>query len=149
MYYKTGIQRNIEKEFLASDKVVSFTGTVVSDGVTPDEEGKKIVHKGSLIAASGKLVTVTSSGTFSETPKGILMDSLDVTYGPQPGALLVEGYVIGARLNLGVDYTTSIGTAIHAVLPEIKFVNDEPESESDISSSGTSGTSNEDEGGTE
>lgn len=147
MYYKTGIQRNIEKEFLASDKVVSFTGTVVSDGVTPDEEGKKIVHKGSLIAASGKLVTVTSSGTFSETPKGILMDALDVTYGPQPGALLVEGYVIGARLNLGVDYTTSIGTAIHAVLPEIKFVNDEPESES--SSSGTSGTSNEDEGGTE
>lgn len=147
MYYKTGIQRNIEKEFLASDKVVSFTGTVVSDGVTPDEEGKKIVHKGSLIAASGKVVTVTSSGTFSETPKGILMDALDVTYGPQPGALLVEGYVLGARLNLGVDYTTSIGTAIHAVLPEIKFVNDEPESES--SSSGTSGTSNEDEGGTE
>ena len=129
MYYKTGIQRTAEKEFLASEKVVAFTGTVLPDGVEADEQGRKIVHKGSLVAASGKVVTVTESGTFSETPAGILMDALDVTYGAQPGALLVEGYVIGARLNLGVDYTTEIGKAIHEVLPEIKFRNDEIESE--------------------
>lgn len=121
MYYRTGIERGAEKEFLASDKVVSFTGTVVPDGVEPDVDGKKIVHKGSLIAASGKVVTVTESGAFSETPAGILMDALDVTYGPQPGAFMVEGYVTGARLSLGVEYTPEIGRAIHEALPEIKF----------------------------
>jgi len=140
MYYKTNIQRNIEKEFLASDKVVSFTGTVVPDGVEPDEEGKKIVHKGSLVAVSGKVVTVTESGTFSETPAGILMDALDVTYGPQPGAFLVEGYVIGGRRSLGVDYTAKIGGAIHKVLPEIKFVNDESETEETVSADSEGGT---------
>lgn len=129
MYYKTGIQRTIEKEFLASDKVVAFTGTVLPDGIEPDEQGKKIVHKGSLIATSGKVITVADGGTFSETPAGILMDALDVTYDPQPASLLVEGYVIGARLNLGTDYTAAIGEKIHEALPEIKFRNDETESE--------------------
>ncbi len=129
MYYKTGIQRTVENEFLASEHVISFTSTVLPDGVEADERGRKIVHKGSLVAASGKVVTVAAGGTFSETPAGILMDALDVTYGPQPGALAVEAYVIGARLNLGVDYTAEIGKAIHEALPEIKFRNDESESE--------------------
>ncbi|MCI8892217.1 MAG: hypothetical protein HFH34_12915 [Eubacterium sp.] len=129
MHYKTGIHGTIEKEFLASEKVVAFTGTVLPDGVEADEHGRKIVHKGSLVAASGKVVTVAAGGTFSEPPAGILMDALDVTYGPQPGALAVEAYVIGARLNLGVDYTAEIGKAIHEALPEIKFRNDESESE--------------------
>lgn len=115
----------MEPEFLASDKVVAFTGTVVSTGVTADSEGKKVIHKGSLIAESGKVVKITTSGdtiTFSEPPIGILMDALDVTYGNQPAGLLVEGYVIGQRLSLGVDYTDTIGEKIHEALPEIKFV---------------------------
>ena len=127
MYYKTGIQRTSEKEFLASEHVISFTHTVVPEGIEPDDQGRKIVHKGSLIAESGKMVTVAAGGTFSEPPVGLLMDALDVTYGPQPAGLAVEAYVIGARLNLGVDYTAEIGKAIHEALPEIKFRNDEPE----------------------
>lgn len=129
MYYKVGIQRENDKEFLASDKVVSFTGTVTADGIEPDDKGRKTVHKGSLVSASGKMVAVAAGGTFSEPPVGILMDALDVTYGPQPAGLLVEGYVIGARLNLGVEYTPEIGKAIHEALPGIKFRNDETESE--------------------
>ena len=141
MYYKTGIERTHEKEILASEKTVSFTGTVVPDGVEADADGRKIVHKGSLIAASGKVVTVTAGGTartgettqagetapaggtisFSEDPAGILLEAVDVTYGAQPGAILVEGYVIGERLPLGVEYTAAVGAAIHEKLPEIKF----------------------------
>lgn len=124
MYYKTGIVRTQEKEFLASEKVVAFTGTVVPDGVTADAEGKKIVHKGSLMAASGKMVAITvaeGKTSFSEDPAGILMEAVDVTHGAQPGAFMVEGYVIGERLSLGVEYSADIGKAIHEKLPEIKF----------------------------
>lgn len=144
MYYKTGIQRTVEKEFLASEHVISFTHTVVPDGIEPDDQGRKIVHKGSLIAESGKMVTVAAGGTFSEQPVGILMDALDVTHGPQPGALAVEAYVIGARLNLGAEYTTAIGKKIHEAMPEIKFRNDEPEDGgSESSETGTSEKGNE------
>ena len=124
MYYKTNIGRTMEKEILASEKVVSFTGTVVPDGVEADADGRKIVHKGSLLAASGKAVTVTDAEdkiSFSEDPVGILLEAVDVTYGAQPGAVMVEGYVIGERLSLGVEYTAAIGEAIRAKLPEIKF----------------------------
>lgn len=130
MYYKTNIERVMEKEFLASEKVVSFTGTVVPDGVEADADGRKIVHKGSLLAASGKVVAVTvsegASGgaaavSFSEDPAGILLEAVDVTYGAQPGAFMVEGYVIGERLPLNVEYTPAVGEAIHEKLPEIKF----------------------------
>ncbi len=130
MYYKTGIVRENEKEILASEKVVSFTGTVVPDGVEANADGRKIVHKGSLLAASGKVVKITAaedtakgtaSTVFSEEPAGILLEAVDVTYSAQPGAFMVEGYVIGERLPLGVEYTAAIGEAIHEKLPEIKF----------------------------
>ena len=124
MYYRTNIERTYEKEILASEKVTAFTGTVVPDGVEADAEGKKIVHRGSLMAESGKVVTVTVSGdtvSFSEEPAAILKEAVDVTYGAQPGAFLVEAYVIGERLPLGVEYTADIGEAIHEKLPEIKF----------------------------
>ena len=127
MYYKTGIMRTQEKEFLASEKTVSFTGTVLPDGVAPDGEGRKIVHKGSIISVAGTVTRLgASSGgtgtvTFLGKPAGLLMEAVDVTNGPQPGALLVEGYVIGERLPLDVDYTEAVGEAIHEQLPEIKF----------------------------
>lgn len=130
MYYKTNIARTYEKEFLASEKVTAFTGTVVPDGVEADGDGRKIVHRGSLMAASGKVVAVTvtegASGgaaaiSFSEEPVGILKEAVDVTYGAQPGAFVVEGYVVGERLPLNVEYTAAVGEAIHAKLPEIKF----------------------------
>lgn len=127
MYYKTNIPINNEPEFLASDKVVSFTGTVVQADVAADEYGRKIVHKGSLIGKTGKVVNIAADGTLSEPPAGILMHPLDVTYGDQPAGLLVEGYVIGQRLSLGIEYTDEIGTKIKEALPEIKFVSREDE----------------------
>ena len=132
MYYKTGITRTQEKEFLASEKTVSFTKTVLPDGVEPDGEGRKIVHKGSIISVAGTVTrlgmpgTVTRLGvpgtvTFLGKPAGLLLEAVDVTNGPQPGAVMVEGYVIGERLPLDVEYTEAAGEAIHEKLPEIKF----------------------------
>ena len=128
MYYRTNIERTIEKEFLAFENVVAFTGTVVPDGVEADADGRKVAHRGSLLSESGKVVKVTMSGeavSFSEEPAAILKEAVDDTYGEHPGEFRVEGYVIGERLPLGVEYTAAVGKAIHAKLPEIKFVGKE------------------------
>jgi hypothetical protein len=71
--------------FLASSKVQSFTTLVSNVGVTA-VDGKKIVKAGTVLPLN------------DATAKGILYNDVDVTYGPQPGALIEEGYILEARL---------------------------------------------------
>lgn len=82
---------NQSPEFLASDKYVNFSTTISNSGVAADAHGYKIVKKGSIIDANGAVVN-------NNTAVGILFADVDVTNGPQPGALMVEGYVLEARL---------------------------------------------------
>lgn len=70
---------------------VTFTCTVSDSSVEANGEGKKIVPKGSLLAADG---TIKNDGTVI----GILAEEVDVTNGPQPGSLIVEGYILKDRL---------------------------------------------------
>ena len=72
--------------FLASSKVQSFTFQVSDVGVGADAKGRKIVRAGTILPAN------------DATAKGILYYDVDVTEGPQPGALIVEAYVLEARL---------------------------------------------------
>ncbi|HBI6962794.1 TPA: hypothetical protein K8N27_001148 [Clostridium perfringens] len=69
---------------------VTFPCTVSDSGVA-EKGGKKIVPKGSLLDGDG---TVKNDGTVV----GILAEEVDVTNGPKPGALIVEGYVLKDRL---------------------------------------------------
>ncbi|MDM0558307.1 hypothetical protein QTH42_15155 [Clostridium perfringens] len=69
---------------------VTFSCTVSDSGVA-EKGGKKIVPKGSLLDGDG---TVKNDGTVV----GILAEEVDVTNGPQLGALIVEGYVLKDRL---------------------------------------------------
>lgn len=71
--------------FLASSKVQSFTNLVSDVGVA-EIDGKKIVKAGTVLPSN------------DATAKGILYNDVDVTSGPQPGALIVEGYILEARL---------------------------------------------------
>jgi len=91
-------------EFLASAHFINFTTTVSDVGVVADKNGNKIVPAGTVLPAN------------DATAKGILFKAVDVTHGPQPGALMVEGYVKEARLPAVV--TAEAKTA----LKEIKFV---------------------------
>ncbi|WP_096269394.1 hypothetical protein [Paucisalibacillus globulus] len=77
--------------FLASSKFQSFTYQVSDAGVVADANGKKIVKAGTILPAN------------DATAEGILLTDVDVTNGPQPGALLVEGYVIESRLPVVPD----------------------------------------------
>lgn len=84
MYIKKTSYTNTP-EFLASEHFINFSTTISDEGVVA-ENGKKIVKAGTVLPAN------------DATAKGILFHDVDVTYGPQPGALIVEGYVLEERL---------------------------------------------------
>lgn len=73
------------------DNRVAFTGTVSDKEITPNEEGKKIVSKGSLVDSEGIVKN-------DNTVVAILADEVDVTNGPQPGSFIEEGYILKDRL---------------------------------------------------
>lgn len=103
MYVKNdGTKEQIN--FLASSKFQAFTYQVGDAGVTANAEGKKVVPAGSVYPAN------------DGTAVGILLNDVDVTEGPQPAAVIVEGYVIEARLPVAPDPTTA-----KPALKEIKF----------------------------
>ncbi|GJM72996.1 hypothetical protein HMSSN036_52120 [Paenibacillus macerans] len=103
MPYVNPISKYERINFLASSKFQSFTCLVSDVGVTADSNGKKIVKSGTIFPAN------------DATAKGILLNDVDVTSGPQPGALLVEGYILEKRL------PTAPSEEAKTALKEIKF----------------------------
>ncbi|GIP55951.1 hypothetical protein [Paenibacillus vini] len=89
--------------FLASAKFQAFTDLVSNVGVSAGEDGRKIVKAGTILPAN------------DGTAKGILLNDVDVTYGPQPGSLVEEAYILEDRL-------PAVPTAeAKTALKEIKF----------------------------
>ncbi len=86
MPYVKPIQTAERVNFLASSKVQAFTTQVSDAGVAADANGKKIVKAGTILPAN------------DATAQGSLYTDVDVTNGPQPGSLIVEAYVLEARL---------------------------------------------------
>jgi hypothetical protein len=89
--------------FLASAKFQSFTTQVSDSGVEVGEDGRKVVPAGTVYPAN------------DATAQGILLNDVDVTEGPQPGALIVEAYVIEERL------PAAVSAEAKPVLTEIKY----------------------------
>ncbi len=113
MYYKE-IKRDNSPEFLASEKYVNFTATISDVGVKADEHGRKYVLAGTVIDVDGK--AATTEGVGSKAAAGILFATVDVTYGPQPGALMVEGYVRETRLKQAIDNSGTLAEQIKTSL---------------------------------
>lgn len=89
--------------FLASSKFQAFTYQVSDVGVTANAQGQKIVPAGSVYPLN------------DATAVGILYNDVNVTEGPQPGSVIVEGYILQARLPV-----VPVAAAITA-MKEIKF----------------------------
>ena len=88
-----------QPQFLKSAKFQNFTKQINDTGVSANEEGKKIVPAGTVYKENEKAI-------------GLTFHDVDVTYGPQPVAVMVEGYVIEERLPKTVeqaDKTTMTG----------------------------------------
>lgn len=115
MYFKN-IQYDNSPEFLASEKYINFTTTVSDEGVAADEHGKKYVLGGTILTEDGKKFT----GAEGQVLAGILFATVEVTYGPQAGACMVEGYVREARLPQS-DESGVLDTAIKTALAATKI----------------------------
>lgn len=74
-----------EVNFLASAKYQNFTHQVDDTDVVANGNGRKIVKAGTVYKKDGKAI-------------GLVFTDVDVTNGPQPAAVMVEGYVLEARL---------------------------------------------------
>ncbi|MFD2334681.1 hypothetical protein ACFSR7_36015 [Cohnella sp. GCM10020058] len=92
-----------EINFLASAKFLAFTYQISDSGVTANADGRKIVPAGTVYPAN------------DGTAIGILHDDIDVTTGPQPGSVIVEAWILEARL------PAAPSTAAKAAMKEIKF----------------------------
>jgi len=112
-----------EMEILVTDaNLVCFCGTVLAAGVAANSDGKKYVVAGTLIDATGAVVTQTGaagSETLTTTPVGILYQTVDVTNGNEPGSLVVEGYLRADRVLVGLAAKGI--TAVKTALPNVKF----------------------------
>lgn len=122
MYFKKETYLNDMEILVTPQNLITFSGTVLSAGVTADEHGKKYVKAGTLISATGAIVTQTGSSgseTLSAAPVGILYDTVDVTYGDMPASFIVEGYVRKDRVLS--SFATAAQTLIKTALPNVKF----------------------------
>lgn len=113
MYFKQTEYGN-SPEFLASQHYINFTTTISDDGVEADENGRKYVLAGTVIGADGK--AATNESVSSQAVIGVLFATVDVTHGPQPGALMVEGYVMEARLKQAIDNSGTLQEEIKTSL---------------------------------
>lgn len=102
--------------------LVTFSGTVLSAGITANSEGRKVVLAGSLIDVDGNVSKQTGSAgseTLTTTPVGVLYQTVDVTNGDMPCSLVVEGYLRADRVLDG--FAAKAITAIKTALPNITF----------------------------
>ncbi|MMZ64408.1 hypothetical protein D3C76_950250 [compost metagenome] len=81
------------------DHYVNMPITVDDTGITPNADRKKIVPAGSImgggvIADPSKLAIKSNNAT----AEGVLLNDVDVTYGPAPGALTIHGFINLANL---------------------------------------------------
>lgn len=84
MYFKSESVEEIN--FLASAKYLNFTREISDEGVTADTNGKKIVKAGTVYRNENDVAI------------GLVFADVDVTNGPQPGAVMYEGWVYASRL---------------------------------------------------
>lgn len=95
-----------EVNFLASAKFLNFTRQISNEGVTAGADGKKIVPAGTVYKNENGIAI------------GLVFTDVDVTNGPQPGAVMYEGWVIESRL------PATITNADKATMTGIHFKDD-------------------------
>ncbi len=75
-----------EVNFLASAKFQNYTRQISDEGVTADSKGKKIVQAGTVYRNENGVAI------------GLVFADVDVTHGPQAGAVMYQGIVLSSRL---------------------------------------------------
>jgi hypothetical protein len=84
------------------DHYVTIGVTVDDAGIVANADGKKIVPAGTIVGNALISVLVDNTVKVSELngagADGVLLDDVDVTYGPASGAMIVHGFVATDKL---------------------------------------------------
>lgn len=89
------------------DHYVALAVTVDNTGITANADGKKIVPAGTIVGGSTgavltnlnqKVVKKNTQGSTATAAEGVLMDDVDVTYGPAPAAMIIHGFIAQDKL---------------------------------------------------
>lgn len=118
MYFGKQTYTNDMEILVTPANLVTFSGTVLSAGISANSEGKKIVSAGALIDVDGNVVTAVGDA-LTGTPIGVLFTAVDVTNGDQPAAIVVEGYLRVDRVLDG--FSAAVITAVKTALPKVTF----------------------------
>lgn len=82
-----------KKEILKFPDHFVAVGVMVDDtGIVADADGKKIVPAGTIIAGDPVVKTNTADAT------GVLLNDIDVTYGPASGSKVIHGFIDTTKL---------------------------------------------------
>ncbi len=100
MYVESKKMKDIN--WLASSHYQNFTYQAEPDEVEANSEGRKIIPAGTVYKKDGKAI-------------GLTFHEVDVTKGPQPVAVMVEGYVVEDRL------PAEISAEDKANMPNIRY----------------------------
>ncbi len=97
-----------KKEILKfPDHYVAVAVTVDDEGITANEDGKKIVSAGTIVGGKTKVVLENldepvqkknTQGTDANLAEGVLFHDVDVTYGAASGAMLIHGFIAMDKL---------------------------------------------------
>lgn len=89
------IRTNGKKEILKfPDHYVALAVTVSDVGITANADGKKIVPAGTIVGGGFlSSLTIQAVKTNAAGAEGVLLDNVDVTYGPAPGAAVIHGFI--------------------------------------------------------
>jgi len=84
------------------DHYVAVAVTVSDAGIVANADGKKIVPKGTIVGGTtgstlaDDTIPVAEKNTQSvdaTSAEGVLLNDVDVTYGPASGAMVIHGYI--------------------------------------------------------
>lgn len=99
----------VETEYLNKKEILKFPdhyvalAVMVSDeGVDPNEDGKKIVPAGTIVGGATKSVLDNFDEPVTKKndaeAEGVLLNDVDVTHGPAPGAMVIHGFIATDKL---------------------------------------------------
>ncbi len=111
------------------DHYVAIAVTVDDEGVTANAYGKKIVPKGTIVGGkddsvfsslskpvANKIIVAGDPPAVSAVgAEGVLMNDVDVTYGPKEGAMIIHGFV--AIDKLPYDNPAEVVEAVSGIIP--------------------------------
>jgi len=107
----------VTTNYLSSKDILKFSNHFVAIGVTVDDtgitansDGKKIVSAGTIIGGTGGANAILANDTIKATEhntqggatgtagagvdaEGVLLEDVDVTYGPASGSMVIHGFI--------------------------------------------------------